>query len=79
MLNTYGPTPYCCSAATTGDTGTPSWIVTRPLHFYPVVRKEGDEIYIGVMSGGRFKVPVGTVQIRIDQNEAWAIIPQRLQ
>ncbi|MNT31147.1 hypothetical protein D3C72_1669720 [compost metagenome] len=28
------------------------------------------------MSGGRFKIPVGTVQLRIDQNEAWTITPQ---
>lgn len=51
-------------------------IVTRSLHFYPVVRKDGDEIYVGLMSGGRFKIPVGTVQLRIDQNEAWTISPQ---
>ncbi|MCO7630897.1 MULTISPECIES: hypothetical protein [Pseudomonas] len=61
---------------TTGDHGAPSWIVTQPLHFYPVVRKEGSEIYVGLMSGGRFKVPVGTVQLRIDQNDAWTITPQ---
>jgi hypothetical protein len=28
------------------------------------------------MSGGRFKIPVGTVQLRIDQNESWTITPQ---
>jgi hypothetical protein len=28
------------------------------------------------MSGGRIKVPVGTVQLRIDQHEAWTISPQ---
>lgn len=61
---------------TTGDLGTPSWIVTQSLHFYPVVRKEGSEIYVGIMSGGRFKVPVGTTQLRIDQNEAWTITLQ---
>jgi len=61
---------------TTGDHSAPSWIVTQPLHFYPVVRKEGSEIYVGLMSGGRFKVPVGTVQLRIDQNDAWTITPQ---
>ncbi|TWR85078.1 hypothetical protein FJD38_22605 [Pseudomonas saxonica] len=53
-----------------------SSIITSSLKFYPVVRKEGGEIYVGLMSGGRFKIPVGTVQIRIDQNEAWTITPQ---
>lgn len=61
---------------TTGDFTTGSSIYTSSLKFYPVVRKEGGEIYVGLMSGGRFKIPVGTVQIRIDQNQAWTITPQ---
>ncbi|MGC6782036.1 hypothetical protein ACP0IR_26355 [Pseudomonas aeruginosa] len=61
---------------TTSDFPSSGSIVTRSLHFYPVVRKEGNEIYVGLMSGGRFKIPVGTVQMRIDQNEAWTITPQ---
>jgi len=28
------------------------------------------------MSSGRIKVPVGTVQLRVDQNEVWTISPQ---
>lgn len=61
---------------TTGDFSASSSIMTSSLRFYPVVRKEGGQIFVGVMSGGRFKVPVGTVQLRIDQNEAWTITPQ---
>ncbi|WP_122605779.1 hypothetical protein [Pseudomonas viridiflava] len=61
---------------TTGDFSAGSSIITSMLKFYPVVRKEGGQVYIGVMSGGRFKIPVGTVQLRIDQNEAWTITPQ---
>lgn len=61
---------------TTGNNTAGSSIITSSLKFYPVVRKEGGEIYVGLMSGGRFKIPVGTVQIRIDQNEAWTITPQ---
>ncbi|AHG41102.1 hypothetical protein N018_13130 [Pseudomonas syringae CC1557] len=61
---------------TTGDFSTSSGIITSTLKFYPVVRKEGGQVYVGVMSGGRFKIPVGTVQLRIDQNEAWTITPQ---
>ncbi|ODB35540.1 hypothetical protein A9L43_25095 [Pseudomonas mosselii] len=51
-------------------------IVTKPFNYYPVVRKVGNEVYVGLMSGGRIKVPVGTVQLRIDQHEAWTISPQ---
>lgn len=61
---------------TTGDFSAGSSIITSMLKFYPVVRKEGGQVYVGVMSGGRFKIPVGTVQLRIDQNEAWTITPQ---
>lgn len=61
---------------TTGNFTAGSSVVTSSLKFYPVVRKEGGEIYVGLMSGGRYKIPVGTVQIRIDQNEAWTITPQ---
>ncbi|KPX64550.1 hypothetical protein ALQ89_00490 [Pseudomonas amygdali pv. tabaci] len=61
---------------TTGDFSAGSSIITSTLKFYPVVRKEGGQVYVGVMSGGRFKIPVGTVQLRIDQNEAWTITPQ---
>lgn len=61
---------------TTGDYSAGTSIITSALKFYPVVRKEGGEIYVGLMSGGRFKIPVGTIQLRIDQNEAWTITPQ---
>lgn len=61
---------------TTSEFPASGTIVTRSLRFYPVVKKEGEEIYVGLMSGGRFKIPVGTVQLRIDQNEAWTITPQ---
>ncbi|KII30077.1 hypothetical protein [Pseudomonas fluorescens] len=61
---------------TTGNYTAGSSIVTSSLKYYPVVRKEGSEIYVGLMSGGRYKIPVGTVQFRIDQNEAWTITPQ---
>lgn len=61
---------------TVGDYTNVPVIVTKPFNYYPVVRKVGDEVYVGVMSGGRIKIPVGTVQLRIDQHEAWTISPQ---
>ncbi|WP_085696260.1 hypothetical protein [Pseudomonas sp. B26(2017)] len=64
------------SFVTTGEFRSNTSIFTRGMHLYPVVRKEGNQLYVGVMSGGRFKIPVGTVQLRIDQNEAWTITPQ---
>lgn len=62
--------------ATTSEFATAGGLMMTSLRYYPVVKKEGDDIYVGVMSGGRFKMPVGTVQLRIDQNEAWTITPQ---
>lgn len=61
---------------TVGDYTNVPLIVTKPFNYYPVVRKVGNEVYVGLMSGGRFKVPVGTVQLRIDQHAAWTISPQ---
>jgi hypothetical protein len=40
---------------------------------YPFVGKRGEELLVGVRSGGRLRVPVGDVQIRIDDNPAWTI------
>lgn len=61
---------------TVGEYTSVPVIVTKPFNYYPVVRKVGNEVYVGLMSGGRIKVPVGTVQLRIDQHEAWTISPQ---
>lgn len=61
---------------TSGDFSAGNSIITSSLKFYPVIRKEGGELYVGLMSSGRFKIPVGTIQMRIDQNEAWTITPQ---
>ncbi|MFD2884162.1 hypothetical protein ACFS4T_21410 [Pseudomonas lini] len=61
---------------TSGDFSAGTSIITSSLKFYPVIRKEGGELYVGLMSGGRYKIPVGTIQMRIDQNEAWTITPQ---
>jgi hypothetical protein len=36
----------------------------------PVIRKDGDELLVGVMSGGRARLPVGTVQLLVDRHEA---------
>ena len=69
-------TDQTTTMVTTGDYSAGTSIITSSLKFYPVVRKEGGEIYVGLMSGGRFKIPVGTIQLRIDQNDAWTITPQ---
>lgn len=58
---------------TTGDFSTAKTVSTSTRGRYPVIIKQGDNVYFGVMSGGRFKVPTGSVQVRIDQNEAFAI------
>ncbi|AZL68208.1 hypothetical protein EJA05_10895 [Pseudomonas oryziphila] len=60
----------------TGDTDSASWFFTRPVYYFPVIRKDGDELLVGVMSGGRVRLPVGTVQLLVDQHEAWTITPQ---
>ncbi|MGX1175881.1 hypothetical protein [Pseudomonas sp. R151218B TE3479] len=45
-------------------------------NIFPVVRKEGEEIYVGLMSDGDVRIPIVTAQIWIDQNEVWTISSQ---
>lgn len=50
-------------------------ILTRSLKYYPFVGIQDGELYVGVRSGGRYRIPTGTVQIRVDSNKAWTISP----
>lgn len=40
---------------------------------YPFVGKRGDTLLVGVRSGGQLRIPVGDVQLRIDDHPAWTI------
>ncbi|UYO75746.1 hypothetical protein M0220_06255 [Halomonas qinghailakensis] len=58
---------------TVGSKYTSSSVYTYTGSLYPFVEKKEGEIRVGVMSGGGLKIPVGEVQLRIDQNPAWTI------
>lgn len=58
------------------DIDSTSWMFPRPVYYFPVVRKEGDALLVGVMSAGRARLPVGTVQLIVDQHQAWTITAQ---
>jgi len=60
---------------TIGDFSTSSGLYTSPLRYYPFVGLYEGEMYVGLRSGGRVRVPTGTVQLRIDDLEAWTITP----
>lgn len=47
---------------------TNSAAYTYNNHFYPAVRFDPKGLFVGVISGGNFKIPVGDVRLRIDQN-----------
>jgi hypothetical protein len=49
--------------------------VTESMRYYPFVGRREGEIIFGVRSGGKFRIPTGTVQIRVDGNKAWTISP----
>jgi hypothetical protein len=54
--------------------GTEAGNMTRPGVLYPFVGVLPDgEIIVGLRSGGKFRVPVGNVQLRIDDHPAWDI------
>lgn len=48
-------------------------VLTYNAHYYPFIEKVNDELRVGILSGGKVKVPVGDVQMRIDSNPAWTI------
>lgn len=60
---------------TVGEGLSNQLIVTKSLRYYPFVGVQNGELFVGVRSGGRYRIPTGTVQIRIDSNEAWTITP----
>ncbi len=60
---------------TIGEGPSNQLIVTRSLRYYPFVGMQNGELFVGIRSGGRYRIPTGTVQIRIDTNEAWTISP----
>lgn len=41
--------------------------------YYPYIEIVDKDLRVGVKSGGRYLIPVGDVQLRIDQNPAWTI------
>lgn len=51
-------------------------IITQSLRYYPFVGLQDGDIYVGIRSGGRYRIPTGTVQIRIDENNSWTINPE---
>lgn len=60
---------------TIGDFSNKNFVLTTPFQYYPFVSLRGNEIAFGIRSGGNYKIPTGTVQIRIDNNKAWTITP----
>ena len=51
------------------------FFATQTASFYPFVGKKDGKLYVGVRSGGSYRIPTGTVQLRIDGNPAWTITP----
>jgi hypothetical protein len=58
---------------TTGSLYTQSSVFTYTNHLYPFIEVVDGELRVGLKSGGKYKVPVGDVQLRIDKNKAWDI------
>ncbi len=61
-----------CSV-TTGSLYTQSSVFTYTNHLYPFIEEVEDQLRVGLKSGGKYKVPVGDIQFRIDKNKAWGI------
>lgn len=61
---------------TVGEGLSDKFFITKPFRYYPFVGTIDGELYVGIRSGGFYKIPTGTVQIRVDDNEAWTIGPE---
>jgi len=51
-------------------------VLTYTNQFYPFVETVEGDLRVGVLSGGKVQVPVGNVQLRIDNNDSWTIETQ---
>lgn len=51
-------------------------VLTYTNQFYPFVETVDSDLRVGVLSGGKVQVPVGNVQLRIDNNDSWTIETQ---
>ncbi|PCI40993.1 MAG: hypothetical protein COB46_05445 [Rhodospirillaceae bacterium] len=61
---------------TVGEWPSANYLVTQSLKYYPFVGIQNDMIFVGIRSGGRYRVPTGTVQLRIDSSPTWTISPE---
>ncbi len=61
---------------TVGEWKTNNIVFTKSLKFYPFVGVSNKDVFVGIRSGGIYKIPTGTVQLRIDTNPAWTISPE---
>ena len=59
--------------ATVGSIYSQNSVYTMTGNFYPFIEKVNGEIIVGLTSGGKVKMPVGDIQLRIDNNKAWDI------
>lgn len=73
VRNTDQFTDKSSCAVTVGAYYTKHGIYTVSNQYYPYIEAVNGDLRVGVKSGGRFLIPVGDVQIRVDQNKAWTI------
>ena len=66
-------TDHKVCSVTTGSYYSKNNVYTYTNHLYPTVDIVNGDIRVGVKSGGKYKVPVGDVQLRIYDNTAWKI------
>ncbi|SDS78838.1 hypothetical protein [Pseudomonas prosekii] len=73
VRNTDQFTDKSSCAVTVGAYYTRHGIYTVSNQYYPYIESVSGDLRVGIKSGGRFLIPVGDVQLRIDQNNSWTI------
>lgn len=59
--------------ATVGSIYTSTNTYTETGKLYPFIEILNEEIIVGVKSGGKVNMPVGDIQLRVDNNKAWDV------
>ena len=68
-------TDISAKMVTISELASPYFVMQRSMIFYPFVGLREGKLFVGIRSGGQFRMPTGTVQMRIDSNKAWEISP----
>ena len=73
VKNTDEFTDISSCRVTVGSYYTNKNVYTEFGKYYPFIEQVNGQLRVGLQSGGKYKIPVGNAQLRIDSNKNWDI------